>query len=750
MGLNNCKIKEKNLKKSYFHGVRNLLLSIFIVISLPAGAQFQGNVYSAQHSPQVEKYGSILLNPWVGGVNALQLSHADINNDGKMDLVSYDKNTYLIRTYINIGAPGDIAYQYAPKYEANFPDVVDYLILKDYNCDGIPDLFHRSYSGVNVQTGSYNANNELVFTNYKNLFFNGMFGLVNVYVQPTDVPAIDDFDGDGDIDIASYDVLGSYVTFYKNTRVEDNAHCDSMTMVEDNTCFGSMYQAYYREHQLGISCKGKSNKKSRHTGNCLLLFDIDGDSDIDYMDGNVSYSDIQVLYNGSSSPSVVNFTSQDTTWDSQKHLLNLPTWPVPHHFDIDNDGDKDVVIGVHNDDRNSANYNSLAFYKNIGSDASPNFVWQHDSLLRPSMIDVGSYSYPTLFDFDKDGKKDLFIGGQGRLNNSTGQTEARIIYFRNSSTIGNISFKLMDDDFLNLSAKNYPGIYPSFGDVTGDGIDDLIMGNDSGKIAVYKNSAASNSATPNFTFFLDSIQGVDVGNTSFPVVYDFDNDGNNDILVGNEQGKLSFVQDTNPSAAVSFNVTTNSLGNFQAGSVNSFFGYAAPFIGQMDNTGIEYLLIGNVDGTIERYDSFANNFALFPRIDSNYSNLQTAPRSVPTAADLDGDGMYDMLVGNQLGGLHYYKQEILVPISTKDFTQKLELSIYPNPTKGLLHLDLNDYDLNEVDEVRILDISGRSLIIESDPFKNKSAIDVAHLADALYFIQIKIGDKTGVERFIKR
>lgn len=36
--------------------------------------------------------------------------------------------------------------------------------------------------------------------------------------------------------------------------------------------------------------------------------------------------------------------------------------------------------------------------------------------------------------------------------------------------------------------------------MTGDGVDDLILGNANGSIAVYKNFAPNNAAMPNFLF----------------------------------------------------------------------------------------------------------------------------------------------------------------------------------------------------------------------------------------------------------
>ncbi len=492
------------------HLIFLLACSLLVLPFFEASAQSQGKVYQAFQDATVTVASSSLRSPWCGGINSVQVNHADLNQDGVKDLVLYDQNTNLIKTFINTGGVGEIKYTYNPLYEENFPVIYNYLLMRDYNCDGVPDLFHKGMPGVSVHKGYYQGG-ELKFTFYKDLYFAGTSGPVNVYVQPDDIPAIQDVDGDGDIDVCSFDVFGNRMTFVQNMRVEQGLPCDSMKMEWVTDCYGKFTQGVYRSSNLGVLCKGTPPaKKKRHTGNCIVLLDLDADHDLDFLGGNISFSDVQAMYNGGSS-SVANYTTQDTTWNALTHVLNMPSWPAPFHIDIDNDGDKDLVITSHNDNAQSANYNAVAWYKNTGTDLNPNFVFQHDSLLTPDMIDLGSYSYPVFFDYDKDGRKDLFLGSEGVLNNATLQTTCRMVYYRNTSTATTVSFELMDNDFLNLSANNYHGIFPTFGDLTGDGIDDLVFGNKSGYVSVYKNYASSNVVTPNFLFFTDSIPGISAG-----------------------------------------------------------------------------------------------------------------------------------------------------------------------------------------------------------------------------------------------
>jgi hypothetical protein len=713
-----------------------MLPLIMVMTTLSVRAQFQGQVFKPFLDATVKQYGSDIRSPWCGGINSVQLNHADLNNDGKGDIILFDHNNNLIKTFINTGNAGEMKYTYDPKYEANFPPISYYMILKDYNCDNVPDLYEKGLFGVAVHKGYY-QNNELKFTFFKDLFFPGFNGPVNVYVQPSDIPSVVDIDKDGDLDLMSYDVLGTQIALYKNMRVEDGLPCDSIRMVLADNCWGKFYQGLNRAVNLNIACKGveAQYKKKRHTGNCIVNLDIEGDGDFDLLGGNISYNDLQLLFNNGSD--IIN--AQDTTYNKNAHILQMPSWPSPAHEDIDNDGDNDILISCHNDNLSTANYNAIAYYKNTGTNAAPNFVYQHDTVLTPDMIDVGSYSYPVFYDYNKDGKPDLFIGTEGYLDNNTVVLHSRLAYYKNTTVGANISFELVNKDFLNLSAKNYKGIFPTFGDMTGDGVDDLVMGNADGTIAIYKNFAPNNAAIPNFLFFTDSLYNVFVNNYSMPAIFDFNQDGKTDLLIGTQAGNLVYYEDT--STAVNLKkmaLKKVDLGNFTAGAPGNFYGYCAPYVGKTDNSQKTYLVVGNIDGNIERYDeNFVNNLGNFTRIDSNYSFIKTPARAVPAFADLDGDGYYELVVGNKLGGLHYYKQVISVSTTHFSLTEN-SVDLYPNPVQNTFSLLFKKPLSNQTAVIRISDLAGRIVYRETFETGNKSRFDISALQPGVYNIELEM------------
>lgn len=740
----------KMLKYSYFYKVK-IIYSILLLSILTLGAQAQNSAieYREVLTGQVTENGKSLLSPFSGGMNSTQPNHADLNNDGKNDLTIYDNSSNTLKTFINVGNPGEEKYQYDPKYAKNFPTISYYLKLIDYNCDNVPDLIHKGSAGFSIYTGKY-VSNELTFTFYQELYYPGSFGPINAYVQPNDIPIVADLDGDGDLDFASFDVLGSYCPWYKNTQVEDNLPCDSIRIIVGDACYGKMYQTFDRTHILNATCKGgsSSNKKQRHSGNCILSIDVNGDGLLDMMGGNISYNDAQLLFNGGTTTSAL-FTSQDTMFDADNHELNLHTWPAPFYFDIDNDNDKDLVFTPHLDEKATANYNAMAVYENTGTTAVPNFKWRNDSALVRDIVDNGRNSHPTLYDYDKDGKLDLFLGGEGYYNTATDTRHSQLVYYKNTSVIGTVSFELVTRDFLNLSAKNYDGIYPAFGDVTGDGVDDLVLGNDSGYLAVYNNTATSNSASPNFVFQTDSLAGVDVGNHSFPVIYDMNNDGKTDLLIGCETGTLWLFQDTSLTSTKQFKRIDSAISNIKTGSIFSYFSYGVPFIGPADTTGKDYLFVGTTDGTIERYDGFMNQHTNWVELDSNMSEIQTAYRAAPAVGDLDGDLKPEILIGNQNGGLRLFKFYSM-PTSTNDIKNSIAIQLFPNPVKNELSIKAPS-NIQTINSYRIVDISGRTIIQNKRAMNVNEKISTVSLNSGLYFIELSFeGNLRAMAKFMKK
>ncbi len=86
----------------------------------------------------VIQYEQLITAPLTGGVNAIQLSDVDLNNDGINDAFAFDRGSYVPVPFLKDASNN---YTYAPEFQKIFPPMADWALLRDFNCDNIPDLF---------------------------------------------------------------------------------------------------------------------------------------------------------------------------------------------------------------------------------------------------------------------------------------------------------------------------------------------------------------------------------------------------------------------------------------------------------------------------------------------------------------------------------------------------------------------------------------------------------------------------------
>ena len=71
----------------------------------------------------------------------------DLNGDNVEDLVLFDRMADKVLTFIGV----ESKYQYAPEFEEFFPeDITNWLLIRDFNCDGKKDIFTGDIFGINV------------------------------------------------------------------------------------------------------------------------------------------------------------------------------------------------------------------------------------------------------------------------------------------------------------------------------------------------------------------------------------------------------------------------------------------------------------------------------------------------------------------------------------------------------------------------------------------------------------------------
>jgi hypothetical protein len=272
------------------------------------------------------------------------------------------------------------------------------------------------------------------------------------------------------------------------------------------------------------------------TGSIPVLTDLDNDGLVDLFVANYfSYKptlakESRIAYyknTGTINNPVFTFIDNDFLNLSQSGLgLRM----VPSFGDLNNDGKKDIILGLEN--------GTLCYLQNTTSGSIPTFstpITNYQDHIGQT-INVGQFATPQLFDLNLDGKLDLIIGKK------TGE----ILYYQNKGTLTTPSFELINSNLGNVDVSSsispdgfaVPHFFRNL-DTTY-----LMVGSLEGAIFFYdsidENLASGTGFRTISSNFLN--QDKNIGGYSACAVGDLDNDSNLDLIIGQDLGGLFFLE----------------------------------------------------------------------------------------------------------------------------------------------------------------------------------------------------------------
>lgn len=700
--------------------------------------------------------GVELNNPWAGGLDLPQFSASDINFDGKKDLIIFDKKGNKWLVYLN---EGNAQFKFSPQYESLFPEVINLGLMRDFNCDGYVDIFAHTNQGIQVFRNTHQGGNPSFILEKSILKYDSPWGQNNIYKFNNDIPAIDDFDGDGDIDILSFDLLGTTIPYYKNLSVENGFSCDSFIYEENTVCWGHFKESNSDNSiQLNFMCKGNaslSNQSSLgtnlHTGSTLAVFDEDEDGDMDLLLGDVAYDNLIFLENGGSSL-VADMISVASDFPSYNIPIKVPIFPASFYLDVDDDGLKDLLVSP-NASSSSVNKDCVWFYKNNGNTNSK-FELEKKNFLVESQIDYGSYSNVTFFDHNADGLLDMIVGN-GFIYDEFGGTDASLYYYENTGTLTDPAFTFVNDNYEGIGSFNREYVNPTFGDIDGDGDDDMIIGEADGALHLFSNIGGAGNPS-NFSFTSINYFNIDVGNHSSPQLIDINEDGLLDLIIGRNApvGNVAYYRNFGTATNAQFHPDTvnETFGNIHVEDPGFLFGYSSPFMTETDSDGNRFIYVGSDLGFIHKYkvDLDSLEIGSFEEIDDAILDVRAGKRTTISVVDINNDGEQDYFVGNSRGGIHFYSDiqldTTLVLGFEKTKVEKIAFNLFPNPANDFIQIELNNSDKESV-TVTFVDVLGNVLL--QDSFNtNFSRININDISKGMYFVSLRINNKTNVQKIV--
>ena len=496
-------------------------------------------------------------------------------------------------------------------------------------------------------------------------------------------PALNDWDGDGDLDlfigksdgtIAYYENLGSRFAAdwrltqrrflaidsggYAAPAFQDvNGDAQGDLLVGSGTNLVTVFTGKDRVQVLDIwEISDNYLDVVRLGGNleriAIASGDLDGDGDRDLIVGDRT-GRLQSITNVG--------TPEEPAWAlADNNLLpdSARANAAPHLADLDGDGDLDLLVG----DRNGR----LTLIRNLGDPRNPR--WAIEST-RFAGIDVGSNSIPYLIDLDGDEDLDLLVGNSRGL----------VILYRNEGTAAQPKFTLASTRFGQVEVPGSAA--PEVFDWNGDGKPDLLVGGRNGRMVLNVNRSETKDEIPRrweiHSRFFERIQ---VEGFSTPRFDDFNGDGRPDLMVGDARGNIRLLLNggfRKIGTAAADGAAEGEAPELAAGEERTADGGASleDALGALEPIeplpeAIPALAEAESPFAALEQRGAAEQAALelpvlpegpvapiFRLADRAYGGWEFDGKCVPAFADLDGDGDLDLIVGTAPGKLFHFRND---------------------------------------------------------------------------------------------
>lgn len=745
--------------------MKKILLSASLCLFiLNVQAQYSFETYNlGPDTIKVIESNKTLQMPFAGGLDVPQFSSLDLNNDGKKDLVIFDREGSRLSTYLNVGGLKTIKYEYAPQYLKAFPKMTDWMLLVDYNGDGKEDIFTSIPGGLRIYKNISTANGLIFENTFSEINCDYSTFITRLYISAPDLPAILDVDEDGDIDILTYyqsiDSSGESIYWYKNMSIERYGNKDSMDFVVGKYCWGKFRESFTNCHinlnyPVGIcGANGRfvpniskqefirnmndritTANDGKHSGSTTTIFDANNDGKYDMLIGDVTCNNLYLVVNGTDN---INPVMTQTIYNYPvSHPINIEVFPASYVLDVNNDGLKDLIATT-NSSNASLNNGHIQLYTNDSTSGIDHFDFQTDNFLLSEMIDVAEGSAPCFVDYNNDGLLDIVISNTGYWQGSSIYKPGLALY-KNIGTTALAKYELQTRDWFGFSALNIANMAPSFGDLDNDGDLDMICGANDGTLHYFVNNAVNN-AEMSLQYVSNFFGGIDVGNFSAPFIYDFDNDGKKEIIVGERLDNINLFTNTGTIANPLYTLTTDSLYKINLRSISGYpSGRSRLIIQTLRANDQPRILISNGNSRIYIMDYFDADYTknIGSPIDS--IDLQSGSFSNSNGGfyfsltDLNADNKPELVAGTPQGGLFMYRNTSL-NVGIKNDIKKLDVSVYPNPASENIFVQSNGNE--KIQQIQLFDINSK-LILSINEENTFFKIDSRNLPHGMYILKV--------------
>ena len=217
------------------------------------------------------------------------------------------------------------------------------------------------------------------------------------------------------------------------------------------------------------------------------------------------------------------------------------------YVDYEGDGDQDLIVGI--DDWGDYGWDNafdqeghwingpLHGYVFLLENVDGKYENRGKIMAGAQVLDVYGAPSPNMEDFDGDGDLDLICG----------EFIDRFTWFENTGTRNQPEFA--EGRFLSnetgIIMMDLEMIIPTAIDWDADGDVDLVVGDEDGRVALVENTGTLKDGMPLFAspvYFQQKAERVKFGALATPYAVDWDSDGDQDLICGNTAGHIGFIE----------------------------------------------------------------------------------------------------------------------------------------------------------------------------------------------------------------
>ena len=628
----------------------------------------------------------------------------------------------------------------------------------DWNGDGILDCFINDRDGYLQYwegVADWQFGNIPLFT-----FVTKTFQDINVGTWFT----FHDFDGDGDEDLLSHTPDSDNVSYWSNENGEFELVADELLDIDNLPVYGG---------QIVIPA----------------IADIDGDGHIDYFIGDISgrlaYYKGYGMSAGLPLFELITSTFEDIqiVWTPSRHGANAVEF-----YDMDNDNDLDLIWGDF--------YQPGLFYlENYGTSTNPDF---DDSLMVtdfPQGTDfvTTGHNIARVVDFDLDGDGDMVVGvlsgayGTEYLDN--------LYYFQNNGTGENWDFEMITSRLLP-GLDFISGTHPTLTTNCNSNAVEIWIGTDSDSANINWNGSIyylnNNGSAAEPALVGDGVKWfTQIGNNLVPAFFNFNNDGGEELFVGEFNGKLYKIDQYQDYPFFCI------FGDPEADFLNiDLSGRATPSFGDIDQDDDDDLAVGDKNGVIHIYwNQGSADSAVFDSM--SYLNIDIGDNAspcvlenghiiagneegelyeityldseeltaelrtdipymgrnlAPAALYWDGESEPDLVFGTHAGGLQYFRYDSTAVGIEEDFlpTSFTVSQPYPNPFNNQFSITII-LEKRQMVDVQLIDIIGRNVqnIFNGELSIGKRNFSIkTDLPTGIYFLKIHTNERLLIRKIV--